>query len=192
MTTLSIFSTAHPGVAMRTITVAGEIAECLGQHGVDFGRWRATAVLADDAGQEDVLAAYADDVARLAELGYTTVDVARMAPDPAAYGFAELVAGARSKFLAEHTHADDEVRFFVEGCGAFYLHLGDEVLAMVCEAGDFLSVPAGTLHWFDMGTAPRFTAIRFFRDPEGWVGSFTGSEIASAFPTFDELTGRAA
>ena len=35
---------------------------------------------------------------------------------------------ARSKFLAEHRHAEDEVRFFVAGRGCFYLHLEPEVL----------------------------------------------------------------
>ena len=34
----------------------------------------------------------------------------------------------RQKFLSEHTHDDDEVRFFVEGAGAFYLRNDDTVL----------------------------------------------------------------
>jgi 1,2-dihydroxy-3-keto-5-methylthiopentene dioxygenase len=39
-----------------------------------------------------------------------------------------------------------------------------------------------------MGTNPRFAAIRFFREDDGWVGSFTGDTIASGFPTYDALT----
>ena len=39
---------------------------------------------------------------------------------------------------------EDEIRFFVQGAGTFYLHLGDEVVAVLCEAGDLLSVPALT------------------------------------------------
>ena len=38
----------------------------------------------------------------------------------------------RRKFLEEHTHAEDEVRFFVEGCGLFVLHIGSEVLSVLC------------------------------------------------------------
>ena len=83
-------------------------------------------------------------------------------------------AAARSKFLAEHRHAEDEVRFFVAGRGCFYLHLEPEVLAVVCEGGDLLSVPAGTRHWFDMGSRPDFVAIRFFQQEDGWIGDFTG------------------
>ena len=71
--------------------------------------------------------------------------------------------------------------------GCFYLHLGEEVLAVVCEGGDLLSVPAGTLHWFDMGERPDFIAIRFFEEEDGWVGDFTGDKISAGFPTLDEL-----
>jgi 1,2-dihydroxy-3-keto-5-methylthiopentene dioxygenase len=92
----------------------------------------------------------------------------------------------RQKFLSEHTHADFEVRFFVEGSGLFYLHVGDKVYTLLCEKGDLISVPANTTHWFDMGTKPYFKCIRFFTTPEGWVGNFTGSEIAKQFPDFDQ------
>ena len=102
--------------------------------------------------------------------------------------WAATTKGAREKFLAEHTHSEDEVRFFVEGRGAFYLRLDGNVHVVVCERGDLLGVPAGTRHWFDMGTNPEFTALRFFRDPEGWVGHFTGDDIATRFPTFDSIT----
>jgi 1,2-dihydroxy-3-keto-5-methylthiopentene dioxygenase len=91
----------------------------------------------------------------------------------------------RQLFLAEHTHADFEVRFFVDGAGLFYLHVGDRIYAMLCEGGDLISVPAGTTHWFDMGSAPSFKCIRLFTTPEGWKGEFTGSDIAKRFPDFD-------
>jgi 1,2-dihydroxy-3-keto-5-methylthiopentene dioxygenase len=91
----------------------------------------------------------------------------------------------RQKFLAEHTHADFEVRFFVDGSGLFYLHVGDRVYMVLCERGDLISVPADTTHWFDMGSNPSFKCIRFFTTPDGWVGSFTGSGIAGRFPDYD-------
>jgi 1,2-dihydroxy-3-keto-5-methylthiopentene dioxygenase len=92
----------------------------------------------------------------------------------------------RQKFLAEHTHSEDEVRFFVEGCGLFCLHIGDEVLQVLCERNDWLAVPAGTRHWFDMGPAPHFCALRFFNDPAGWVADFTGDPIAERYPRLDD------
>jgi 1,2-dihydroxy-3-keto-5-methylthiopentene dioxygenase len=92
----------------------------------------------------------------------------------------------RSKFLDEHTHEEDEVRFFVEGAGVFYLHAAGKVHMTLCERGDLLSVPAGTRHWFDMGPEPYFTAIRLFTTPAGWVAKFTGERIARQFPSYGQ------
>lgn len=173
-------------VLLRTEDLA-EIAAELAPHGIRLERWE-TFPLSADAGQEQVLAAYASEVERVAAEGpYPLVDVVRLVPDDSDPQWPGKAEAARTKFLDEHTHDEDEVRFFVEGSGCFYLHLGDKVYAVVCTAGDLMSVPAGTTHWFDMGTRPRFCAIRFFQEEDGWVAGFTGSTIASRMPTLDEL-----
>jgi 1,2-dihydroxy-3-keto-5-methylthiopentene dioxygenase len=64
------------------------------------------------------------------------------------------------------------------------------VLLLRCERGDLLSVPAGTRHWFDMGTVPHFCAIRMFGSEAGWVAAFTGDPIAQRFPSFDAVNER--
>ena len=87
----------------------------------------------------------------------------------------------RQKFLSEHRHNEDEVRFFVDGQGLFSLHVEDNVYEVLCQKGDLISVPANTPHWFDMGPKPSFVAIRFFNNPEGWVANYTGSAIAESF-----------
>lgn len=154
----------------------------LAGRGIAFQRWEAPAVLPAEASPEQILEAYADQVARVQAGGaYPTVDAIRMTP-----GHPDRDA-MRQKFLAEHTHSEDEVRFFVEGRGLFCLHLGEEVLQVLCEAGDWIAVPAGTRHWFDMGPEPQFCALRFFDNPEGWVAQFTGDPIASSYPLLDEL-----
>ncbi|MBL7499925.1 cupin [Frankia sp. CNm7] len=197
MTALTTWPANDPTDIGRQTSDPVEIAAVLGELGFRFERWPLAAGLPAGAPAEDVLAAYRDPIARIVEAeGFVQVDVASLHPTGAP-GFAATAAGARAKFLAEHTHADDEVRFFVAGSGVFYLHTrdaarGEQVHAVLCEAGDLLSVPAGTTHWFDMGTTPSFTAIRFFRDPDGWVGDFTGSDIATRFPDFDALARRAA
>jgi 1,2-dihydroxy-3-keto-5-methylthiopentene dioxygenase len=91
-------------------------------------------------------------------------------------------ATLRSRFLAEHHHGEDEVRFFVEGEGLFTLRDNDQVHSVLCQTGDLIAVPAGRRHWFDMGPSPYFTAIRLFVDPAGWVANFTGDRIADRFP----------
>jgi hypothetical protein len=34
-------------------------------------------------------------------------------------------------------------------------------------------------------SAPSFIAIRFFTEPDGWVGHFTGTDIAKRFPRYE-------
>jgi 1,2-dihydroxy-3-keto-5-methylthiopentene dioxygenase len=187
VTILQVMADDDARVLLRTTDPDAINAE-LGPHGVWFERWSAAAPLADDAGQEEVLVAYREDVDRLCKQGdYRLVDVVRMRPDDADPEWPAKARAAREKFLDEHTHDEDEVRFFVEGTGCFYLHLGDRVYAVVCEAGDLLAVPSGTTHWFDMGQRPAFAAIRFFQEEDGWVGNFTGSGISARFPALDAL-----
>ncbi|MCW3819854.1 hypothetical protein ONA91_36000 [Micromonospora sp. DR5-3] len=192
MTLLQVMPTDDgTNVLLRTEDIA-EIAAELAPHGIRLERW-ATVPLAGDAGQEEVLAAYASEVERLSAEGpYPLVDVVRMVPNDSDPEWPAKAETARTKFLNEHTHDEDEIRFFVEGSGCFYLHLDDKVYAVVCTAGDLMSVPAGTTHWFDMGTRPHFCAIRFFQEEDGWVAEFTGSAIASRIPTLDELLAPAA
>ena len=154
----------------------------LADHGIRFQRWPARQPLPAGADQEAILAAYADEVAQVQAGGaYPTVDAIRLAPDHPDR------AMLRQKFLAEHIHSEDEVRFFVEGRGLFCLHIGEAVLQVLCEASDWIAVPAGTRHWFDMGPEPSFCALRFFENPEGWVAQFTGDPIAERFPLLDQL-----
>lgn len=156
------------------------IARELEAIGVRFERWDASVDLGQDADQETVIAAYRPEIDRLsAECGYQSVDVVRLARGT------PNTAPLRQKFLNEHAHSEDEVRFFVEGRGAFYLRKAGHVFQVVCERNDLISVPAGTRHWFDMGKDPYFTAVRLFINPDGWVANFTGDTIADRFPRLE-------
>lgn len=179
MSDLQVFDATGEAAQLPKLTtndptvIAAELAE----RGIGFERWPARAELPAGAGPDAVLAAYAQEIQAVQARGsYPTVDAIRMTPD---HPDREAL---RQKFLSEHTHAEDEVRFFVEGRGLFCLHLGEEVLQVLCEADDWISVPAGTKHWFDMGAEPSFCAIRFFDNPEGWVAQFSGDPIADRFP----------
>ncbi len=189
MTRLIVTPEGSPNDVVVDTDKPSEIATALAAVGVRYEQWP-VAELAPDASDDEILAAFANEIRRVNdEGGYVTVDVARLERGAESDDeWAAKAAAAREKFLAEHTHADDEVRFFVDGRGAFYLRLDGRVHTVLCETGDLLGVPAGTRHWFDMGSAPQFTALRFFREPEGWVGAFTGDTIATSFPTFDALT----
>lgn len=180
MTTLTIYRDDNPAEPILATSDEETIRRELNLAGIRFERWKASVELAPDASQDEILAAYRREIDRLAqEAGYGTVDVVRMTPDN------PKKEELRAKFLDEHTHDEDEVRFFVEGSGAFYLHIASKVYQVVCTRDDLISVPAGTQHWFDMGPEPHFTAIRLFISPEGWVANFTGDDIAATMPYYD-------
>jgi len=181
MSRLTVYNENTPATHIIDTTDSTEMTRALKEIGVRFERWTANAPLAKDATDADVMAAYSADIERLkAENGYQSVDVIRVLPDNPKRD--EL----RGKFLSEHTHDDDEVRFFVQGSGMFYLHTNGRVYMTLCEAGDLISVPAGVTHWFDMSASPFITCIRLFMTPAGWVANFTGNTIADAFPKYEK------
>ena len=180
-TVLRVYDDRHPDALLHETVDADEIARLLNEIGVRFERWSAEVPLPADADQDAVLKAYRGPVDRLkSECGYQSEDVIRLARGTPNTG------PMRAKFLNEHAHSEDEVRFFVEGRGAFYLRVGGKVYQTICVRGDLISVPAGTKHWFDMGADPEFTAIRLFTTQDGWVAEFTGDPIAQRFPKLDD------
>ncbi|MBP7253001.1 MAG: cupin [Alphaproteobacteria bacterium] len=179
MSSLTIYSNSDPDTVLEHTQQAEKIAEELRKIGVSFERWQPTVSLSRTADDQAVLSAYADDIERVSKAeGYTSVDVIRVFPDN------PKCEELRAKFLAEHTHADDEARFFVEGAGMFYVHADEKIFMILCEAGDFIRVPQNATHWFDMGAVPHITAIRWFTRPDGWVAQFTGSDLSMRFPKY--------
>ena len=180
MSRLRIFTEADPVNPIETFDDHHLIAQKLGEAGIRFERWEAAEPIVPGDPPEKVIAAYRRDIERLqSEGGYQAVDVISLSAD-----HPEKDA-LRSKFLDEHTHSEDEVRFFVAGSGLFTLHLGKHVYEVLCTAGDLIGVPHGTPHWFDMGPKPHFVAIRMFTNKEGWVANFTGSDIAKGYPRYE-------
>jgi len=182
MSQLRIFDEAQPQSALAEYRDHAAIARELGEVGVRFERWEASHPIEPGASQDEVIAAYRGDIDRLmAEKGYQSVDVISLTPDHPDR------ATLRQKFLSEHTHSEDEVRFFVAGAGQFTLHINGKVYDVLCEKGDLIGVPDGTPHWFDMSESPYFVAIRLFTNKEGWVARFTGTDLADRFPRMAPL-----
>ena len=59
-------------------------------------------------------------------------------------------------------------------------------LALLCEAGDWVALPAGLRHFFDAGDEADFDALRLFTAPDGWVAQPTDAP-AAALPLMDEF-----
>ena len=177
MSRLTIYDDATPREPRLATQDAAAIARALSAIGVKFERWDSPVALPDDASADAVLAAYKPHLdALMGGSGAGSADVISLTPDN------PNVDALRQKFISEHTHTEDEVRFFVRGAGNFIMHVDGRVYDAHCTQGDLISVPAHVKHWFDAGPAPRFTALRVFTDTSGWVPHYTGDTVSERFP----------
>jgi len=177
MSELKIYRDDTPGVIAQQTTDPDRMAALLGPINVRFERWDSPVVPAKDAPAEEILAAYRPYLDGLmGQTGAGSADVIRI-------NAATPNKGAlREKFLSEHTHSEDEVRFFVHGSGHFVLHVEGSIYDVLCTQGDLISVPDGIPHWFDAGEDPDVVALRVFTDTTGWIANYTGDDVATRFP----------
>jgi 1,2-dihydroxy-3-keto-5-methylthiopentene dioxygenase len=181
MSRLTVYRDDAPGTPVVATEDVAEIARELSAIGVRFERWTSPVTLSPEDGTEAILAAYKPYLDELmGSIGAGSSDVIKLTPDH------PQARALREKFLPEHTHTEDEVRFFVDGSGNFIMHVDGRVWDAHCVQGDLISVPAHTQHWFDAGDKPFFTALRVFSDTSGWVAHFTGDAISARFPAVIE------
>ena len=75
-----------------------------------------------------------------------------------------------AKFVDEHLHDDDEVRFVLEGEGIFDIRSRDDrYMRVVVEPGDLIVVPANRHHRFMLTESKAIRCVRLFKDASGWV-----------------------
>src|ERR1043166_4636336 len=109
MSLLRIYNESGAG-PVKEFTEAEDIVTALKPVKIRFERWEANEVLQPDADQNQILRAYDASLKQIMkEVGFVTADVISVhsgTPNPG-----EL----RKKFLNEHTHSEDEARFFGHG-----------------------------------------------------------------------------
>lgn len=96
--------------------------------------------------------------------GYVTMDQVKM--------WAEMpnFDALCQKFVGEHLHTDDEVRFVLSGSGVFEIRsLDDRWMKIIVEPQDFISVPANRYHRFYLTDEKRIQCVRLFKDQSGWT-----------------------
>jgi 1,2-dihydroxy-3-keto-5-methylthiopentene dioxygenase len=82
-----------------------------------------------------------------------------------------------SKFTSCHTHADDEVRYIIDGEGVFgFVRPDRSQVELTIQPEEYINVPAGTEHWFHLTQSNRIKAVRYFTTTEGWIPQYTGTE----------------
>jgi 1,2-dihydroxy-3-keto-5-methylthiopentene dioxygenase len=177
MSLLTVYPENEPGTILLQTENADEIATALREIGVRFERWLLPVPVDPAATAEQILESYRPYLDRLiGPAGAGTADVIKLTPDN------PNAPAMRAKFIAEHTHTEDEVRFFVSGEGNFLIHDNGRVYDAHCTANDLISVPANAKHWFEAGDKPDFTVLRVFTDTTGWTPYYTGDDISIRFP----------
>ncbi len=161
----------------RRITDPLEVKQFLNDHGLHYEVWPLEDRVDPGAPAEAILAAYAPEIDELkARGGFVTADVIDVRPDT------PNLDTMLHKFNKEHTHSEDEVRFILQGSGVFHINPGDRpVFGIEVHAGDLISVPLGTRHWFDLCGDRRIRAIRLFQDTSGWTPTYVADGVHAGY-----------
>ena len=98
------------------------------------------------------------------ERGYIEQDVVALSPET------PNLDAICAKFVDEHYHDDDEVRFVLAGEGIFDIRTGDDRwMRVVVEPGDLIVVPKDRHHRFMLTEKKNIRCVRLFKDTSGWV-----------------------
>ena len=96
--------------------------------------------------------------------GYVTQDVVELSP--ATPNLDTICA----KFIDEHLHTEDEVRFVLGGEGVFDIRARDDRWMRVeVEPGDLIVVPENRFHRFMLTEKRAIRCVRLFKDQSGWT-----------------------
>jgi 1,2-dihydroxy-3-keto-5-methylthiopentene dioxygenase len=97
--------------------------------------------------------------------GYTYEDVVEVSP-AAVGGYAEKLKA----FYEEHLHADEEIRYVLDGAGFFDVRdLEDRWVRIWCRRGDLIVLPEGIYHRFTLDAGDRVRALRLFVGEPVWT-----------------------
>ena len=156
----------------KTITDKKEIIKFLAKYNVHADFWTPET---NDLSASDPLIKYKNQIEKLkGKFGYKSVDVVELNPDT------PNLDKILSKFVKEHHHTDDEVRFTIHGKGIFGINpLTEPPFEIYVEPGDLLLVPEYTRHWFDLTEEKTIKCIRVFKDNPKWEAIYEMPKEAS-------------
>jgi 1,2-dihydroxy-3-keto-5-methylthiopentene dioxygenase len=99
--------------------------------------------------------------------GYIEQDVVELSPET------PNLEAICAKFVDEHAHAEDEVRFVLSGEGIFDIRSRDDRWMRVqVGPGDVIVVPMGRYHRFMLTEGKQIRCVRLFKDSAGWVPEY--------------------
>ena len=149
----------------RTLSLCDTDRACIAARLVDLGvqyeHVTLPAVPFDgDAGHDEIIGSHIEPLDHLlSRLPRVALDVTRILPSH------PRRAKLERELMTEHAHDVAEAQVLIHGGGVLYLRADDDtVLALECEAGDYVRVPPGRVHWFEMDARQGFCTIRLFED----------------------------
>lgn len=176
---------------MAVVTVRGSAARIEGdealrafltQYGIDYGQWDIRAIpralleknMLTAEEKQIILDCLRERIeAEKVRFGYQSADVVALSAE------VPNLEQILEPFRREHYHVENEIRFVVDGAGVFSINPQTApVFDVAMEAGDFISVPAGTWHWFNLGDDRRIKAVRIFESAEGWAAIYPDEAVA--------------
>jgi len=162
-----------------------DVAGHLAADGIEFEQWQ----LRHEKDcrfvtESDLLRVYQSEIEKVkADRGYRCFDLVCIGARES------QMVSLRDKFLSEHTHTEDEVRFFLSGKALYYIHAKERIHIVQCGAGDFIRIPKGVKHWFDMGPRPEYCCLRWFDSDAGLDNQYTGTYVAESTPRWESVIG---
>lgn len=156
MSILSVYHQSTPEQANKTLTHMEDIASTLAVAGIELLSLPLATALPAGADQAGILAACAEPLARLQGEGYASLEVLSL--DCGIDGAPEQ----RTSLRQARRYPVDQQFYCVGGRLQLCLQVDDYVLAVQCEKHDLLRVPAGVVHWLDIGEQPRLALVRLF------------------------------
>ena len=154
------------------LTGEQEVKNFLDNQGVLYEHWnmeklpndlRNTFILSDEK-KEEILTVFDSEIRSLANRrGYKEWDI--VALSDATPNLDELL----KKFEQVHVHTEDEVRAITAGNGIFTIKGDSSYFDVELSAGDVISVPVNTPHFFTLMDNHQVVAVRLFIDSSGWV-----------------------
>ncbi len=150
----------------QTKSEAREIASLMLTHGLLYEMWPLHPT--ENRSDADILEIYQKEISQLSKSrGYVSADLVAL------HSKTPNLQNIIDKFNKEHHHAEDEVRFTVEGEGVFSIQ-GDPLqtpasfLEFTAQPGDLIVIPAKRRHLFYLTEKNKIRCIRLFKNQLGW------------------------